>query len=80
MSLSHGVLYAAMAFVIATGIILIYEGIRYIQMKKKNPSFPNTMYVAASLSIIVGVVDIAFGVAHFWFLPKSQSQPQPVSR
>ena len=53
---------------IFAGLVFIYEAIRYFQMKADQPSIPDKIYVAASLALIIGLVDIAFGIAHFFFI------------
>ena len=56
-----------MITLLITGAFFLYEGIRYYQMKVYNPNLPNKLYAAAILAIILGIVEIVFGVAHFWF-------------
>jgi len=57
----------SMITLLITGAFFLYEGIRYYQMKVYNPNLPNKLYAAAILAIILGIVEIVFGVAHFWF-------------
>lgn len=63
----------SMVSLIAAGAIFIVEGIKYIRMKKRNPDIPDKIYAAAVLAIVLGVAEIAFGVAHIWMLPKNAS-------
>jgi len=56
----------SMISLLVTGVIFLYEGIKYLTMKKQNPALPDKLYVAAILAIILGIAEIAFGVAHFW--------------
>lgn len=58
----------SMISLIVTGAIFLYEGIKYITMKQQNPSLPDKLYAAAVLAIILGVAEIAFGIAHFWII------------
>ena len=55
-----------MAACFIAGFVFIYEGARYIFMKRQNDSLPDKLYVVAGLSIVLGVVDIMVGVAHIW--------------
>ncbi len=64
--------YIMMVILIATGILLIYEGASYIRMRDKNPDIPPTIYAASVLAFIVGFMDIVFGVAHYWFIPGNE--------
>lgn len=57
---------ASMVALIIAGIIFIYQGLMYIKMKNNNPDLPDKLYVAGSLTLFIGVVEILFGVAHFW--------------
>jgi len=57
----------SMIALLVAGIIFLFEGIKYVQMKKTNPSLPDKLYAAAVLAIILGIIEIAFAVAHFWF-------------
>lgn len=51
------------------GFYFIFEGSKYIDMKRQNPiKIPDKMYAAGILTIILGVVSILFGLAHF-FMP-----------
>ena len=49
------------------GSILVYEGVEFYHMKKSNPSIPNKMYVAAYLSIILGIIEILLGFGQLYF-------------
>lgn len=56
----------SMVTIIFTGIILIYEGVVYISMKRDDPTLPTKVYVAAWLSIGLGIAELAFGLLHLW--------------
>lgn len=56
----------SMIALLVTGAIFIYEGIKYINMKQKNPNLSDKLYVAGSLALILGIIEVAFGVYHFW--------------
>ena len=64
------VVYVMMVVLIATGVYMIYEGAKYIEMREKNPDIPPTIYAASTLAFVVGIMDIIFGIAHYWFLPE----------
>lgn len=49
------------------GSILVYEGVKFYHMKKSNPSIPNKIYVAAYLSIILGILEILLGFSQLYF-------------
>lgn len=66
------VTYIMMVVLIGLGGFLIYEGISYIKMKEKNPDIPSTIYAASTLAFVVGIMDILFGVAHYWFIPGNE--------
>jgi len=57
----------SMISLLVTGAIFLYEGIKYYQMKQMNPALPDKLYIAAILSIILGIVEIGFAIAHFFF-------------
>ena len=60
------IVYISMAACFIAGFVFIYEGARYIFMKRQNDDLPDKLYVVAGLSIFLGVADIAVGVAHKW--------------
>lgn len=68
MSVENVIVVVSILTLIPTGAYLIYEGFYFIRMKKEDPTIPSSIYIAAALSIFLGVVEIAFGVGHFWFL------------
>jgi uncharacterized membrane protein YfcA len=68
MSVESTIKYISMIALIATGAYMIYEGISYIEIKRANPSTPDTIYAAAVLAIFVGFLEIAFGVYHFYLI------------
>ena len=70
--LISAVTYVMMVILIATGILLIYEGASYIRMREKNPDIPPTIYAASTLAFLVGIMDILFGIAHYWFIPGNE--------
>lgn len=57
----------SMVTLVLGGAYLIYEGVHYISMKKNDPNMPAKIYTAAVLSIVLGVMEIAFAIGHFWF-------------
>ena len=57
----------SMVTLIGAGLYLIYEGIIYLSMKKNDPSLPGKLTVAAFVAIILGLMEIAAGVLHYWF-------------
>jgi putative Mn2+ efflux pump MntP len=59
--------WLTVVLLVLVGAFMIYEGISYIQMKKKNNDIPDTIYAAAVLSIFIGICEVAFGIAHIWF-------------
>ena len=56
----------SMIVLLVTGAIFIYEGIKYINIKKENPNLSDKLYVAGAFALTLGVVEIAFGVFHFY--------------
>lgn len=58
----------SMVFVLLLGILFIYQGVEFIRMKRKNPQIPDLIYLAASISIVSGALEVILAVAHFWFL------------
>jgi O-antigen ligase len=54
----------SMVSLIIAGAIFIYQGIKYINMKKTNPDLSDKLYVAGVFALILGVVEVAFGVYH----------------
>ena len=61
-------MYASMISMIAVGAFLLYEGATYIKMKEQNPEITDLIYAAVVFAFLVGIMDIVFGIAHFWFL------------
>lgn len=58
----------SMIALLAGGIFFIIEGAYYIRLKRENPSkIPDKMYAAGIFTIILGVVSILMGIAHFFF-------------
>lgn len=57
----------SMITLLITGLIFIYEGIKYIYMKQQNPELPDKLYAAGILALIVGVAEIVFAIVHFFF-------------
>lgn len=47
------------------GVVLIFEGITYLKAKQANPNLPDKVNVAAYLAIVLGCVEILFGIWHF---------------
>lgn len=58
----------SMISLIIAGTIFVYEGIKYIYMKKNNPNLSDKVYVAGVLALVLGIIEIAFGVYHI-FMP-----------
>ena len=61
------VIVSSVALIVA-GLVFIYEAIRYYQMKAEQPDIPDKIYLAASLALLIGIIDIIFGIAHFFFI------------
>lgn len=59
--------YVSMFALIFAGVYFIIEGSRYIALKRKNPQYSDKMYVAGVLTIILGVISLAFAILHFYF-------------
>ena len=55
-----------MIALLVTGAIFIYEGIKYINMKQSNPELSDKLYVAGVFALVLGIIEVAFGVYHFW--------------
>jgi hypothetical protein len=49
------------------GLIFIYQGYYYIDMRKQNDKLPTKLLVAGILTIILGFVSIIFGILHYYF-------------
>ena len=56
----------SMISLMIAGAIFIYEGVKYINMKQENPSLSEKVYVAGAFALILGVLEIGFGVWHFF--------------
>lgn len=49
------------------GLIFIYQGYNYINIKNNNDKLPTKLLVAGILTIILGFVSIIFGILHYYF-------------
>lgn len=58
------------ASLILGGLIFLYQGVDYINIKKNDPKIPNKMYVAGIFTVILGFVSIAFAIVHYFFFIK----------
>lgn len=56
----------SMISLVIAGLVFVYQGMVYIDMKKKNPDISDKIHIAAAFAILLGVAEIAFGIAHFW--------------
>jgi hypothetical protein len=56
----------SMVALLIAGVIFIYEGARYVRMKKSNDDIPDKIYAAAVFAIVLGIFEIAFAIWHFW--------------
>lgn len=56
----------SMVSLIIAGLIFIYQGLLYINMKKKNPDISDKIHIAAAFAILLGIAEIIFGIAHLW--------------
>lgn len=56
--------YLSMFLLFLFGLLLILQGISYIQTAKDNQELPRKIYVVGILFIIVGVFDITIGLLH----------------
>lgn len=56
----------SMIALLVTGAIFIYEGIKYITMKQSNPDLSDKLYVAGTFALVLGVLEVGFGIYHFW--------------
>lgn len=59
--------WISMISVIIAGLIFIWEGLRLISIKKKNPKMPKKIYALAVICLIVGIFDIVVGILHIFF-------------
>ena len=48
------------------GLIFIYQGADYINIKKNNDKMSTKLAVAGILTIILGIVSIIFGLMHYF--------------
>lgn len=49
------------------GAIFIYEGVRYIRMRQRDPKLPSKLNGAGAAAIVLGSLSIIFGVIHIWW-------------
>lgn len=56
--------YLSMFLLFLFGLLLILQGISYIQTAKDKPELPRKIYAVGILFIVVGVFDIAIGLLH----------------
>lgn len=58
----------SMALLVAGGLFFIYEGSTLVEMHRDSPDkIPPKVAVAGSLTILLGVISIAFAVLHLFF-------------
>jgi len=57
---------ASMVALLIAGGIFIYEGIVYMMIKKQHPEYPSKLITAGVLAIVLGVIEVVFGVWHIW--------------
>lgn len=58
---------ATVLSLIIGGLIIVYQGINYIQIQKQENKFPVKLFVTGILTVILGIVSIIFGVLHYLF-------------
>ena len=56
----------SMIALLVTGAVFIYQGIKYINMKQTNPELSDKLYVAGVFALVLGIVEVAFAIYHFW--------------
>lgn len=64
MNVYTGIKYASMFFLFLFGLLLILQGIKYIQSANDNEDLPRKVYAVGILFIIVGAADIIIGMLH----------------
>jgi len=58
----------SMATLVIAGMFFIYEGSVLIELHRENPKkISNKVVVAGTLTIVLGVISIAFAVLHLFF-------------
>jgi hypothetical protein len=62
---SKMIVYVSVGILMVAGVVLIFEGITYLKAKQANPNLPDKVNVAAYLAIVLGCVEILFGIWHF---------------
>ena len=68
MNVYTGIKYASMFFLFLFGLLLILQGIKYIQSANDNEDLPRKVYAVGILFIIVGAADIIIGMLHLKLL------------
>lgn len=56
----------SMISLLVAAAFLIFEGIRTINLKKKNPKMPKKMYTLATICFLVAAFDIIVAFAHIY--------------
>ena len=64
MNVYTGIKYASMFFLFLFGLLLILQGVKYIQSANDNEDLPRKIYAVGVLFIIVGAADIIIGMLH----------------
>jgi uncharacterized membrane protein len=70
MNVYTGIKYASMFFLFLFGLLLILQGVKYIQTANNNDDLPRKVYAVGVLFIIVGAADIIIGLFHLKLVSK----------
>ena len=67
MDLEYSLNIATVIALLIGGIIFIYEGFNYMNIKNSNNKLPTKLYVAGILTVILGIISITLGIIHYVF-------------
>lgn len=70
MDLEYLLNIATVLSLIIGGLIIVYQGINYIQIQRNESKFPVKLFITGLLTLILGIVSIIFGVVHYLFWMK----------
>lgn len=48
------------------GLLFIIQGLKFISLKAQRPELPKKVYLVAFICFLVGLIDIAVGIAHLY--------------